>query len=219
MATLLTFHFFDECVNNGTYLPSFLPSFLEPIQVDTLKGGETSQLGVGPDAPAAVAASMKGRYKWLGGCLGADGAVYGVPSDSACILRVDPATDAVTTFGHGSVPPDKNKWQGGVLAPDGLVYCIPSDATSILCIDTNPGVFERLAAAASSEQEGEADGGTTRHAAVTLIGDLPTTKDKWQGGFLGKDGAIYGIPECAERILKVIPETGEVLQLRYPGEE
>ena len=201
------------------HLPSFLPSFPAPIQVDTLKGGETSQLGVGPDAPAAVAASMKGRYKWLGGCLGADGAVYGVPSDSACILRVDPATDAVTTFGHGSVPPDKNKWQGGVLAPDGLVYCIPSDATSILCIDTNPGVFERLAAAASSEQEGEADGETTRHAAVTLIGDLPTTKDKWQGGFLGKDGAIYGIPECAERILKVIPETGEVLQLRYPGEE
>ena len=54
---------------------------------------------------------------------------------------------------------------------------------------------------------------------MTLIGDLPTTKDKWQGGFLGNDGAIYGIPECAERILKVIPETGEVLQLRYPGEE
>ena len=49
MATLLTFHFFDECVNNGTYLPSFL---LEPIQVDTLKGGETSQLGWA-DAPAA----------------------------------------------------------------------------------------------------------------------------------------------------------------------
>ena len=117
--------------------------------------------------------------------------MYGVPSDSSCILRIDPRTDAVTTFGHGCVPSDKNKWQGGVLAPDGCVYCIPADARSVLRIDTNPGVIDAGLEAAA--------------AAVTLIGDLPETKDKWQGGFLGSDGAIYGVPECADHVLKVIP--------------
>lgn len=200
-----------RCAGNGA-IYAFPAHSAHVLKVDTLAGGATSQLGISPDAPAVVRDSMQGRYKWLGGCVGADGAVYGVPSDSSCILRVDPATDAVTTFGHGAVPGEKNKWQGGVLAADGCVYCIPSDACSVLRIDTNPGVFDGAEGAPLRGDEPAA------YAAVSLIGDLPATKDKWQGGFLGTDGAIYGIPECADRVLKVVPATGEVLQLRYPGE-
>ena len=40
---------------------------------------------------------------------------------------------------------------------------------------------------------------------VQLIGELPSHKDKWQGGHEGKDGALYFIPENGYRVLKVTP--------------
>ncbi len=48
-------------------------------------------------------------YKWLGGSYGADGCIYGMPSDATSILRIDPITNKATTFGKVSAA--KNKWQ------------------------------------------------------------------------------------------------------------
>ncbi len=48
-------------------------------------------------------------YKWLGGSYGADGCIYGMPSDATSILRIDPITNKATTFGRCSAT--KNKWQ------------------------------------------------------------------------------------------------------------
>jgi hypothetical protein len=45
---------------------------------------------------------------------------------------------------------------------------------------------------------------------VSTFGSLPKTHNKWQGGFLGEDGAIYCIPEHANAVLKIIPSTQEV---------
>jgi len=39
----------------------------------------------------------------------------------------------------------------------------------------------------------------------SLIGDLAETGDKWQGGFLAKNGVIFCIPENADRILRIVP--------------
>ena len=36
-----------------------------------------------------------GKYKYLGGVLGADGCIYGIPSDADKVLRIDPRTQAV----------------------------------------------------------------------------------------------------------------------------
>ena len=40
---------------------------------------------------------------------------------------------------------------------------------------------------------------------MQLLGDLPVHKDKWQGGYEGKDGCLYFIPENGYRVMKVIP--------------
>ena len=57
----------------------------------------------------------------LGGSHGADGCIYGMPSDATTILRIDPERNEATTF--GTVDGGRNKWQGGVLSSvDGCVY-------------------------------------------------------------------------------------------------
>ena len=40
---------------------------------------------------------------------------------------------------------------------------------------------------------------------VSLVGPATPGDDKWQGGVLGDDGAIYGIPERCRRVLKIVP--------------
>ena len=47
------------------------------------------------------------RYKWLGGCIGADGAVYAMPCDTNSILRIQPETNEISLF--GLTPSGKNK--------------------------------------------------------------------------------------------------------------
>jgi len=77
------------------------------------------------------------RYKWLGGSYGADGCIYGMPSDATSILRIDPLTNQATTF--GKVSNTINKWQGGVLSRvDNCVYAVPADMNCVLRIDTDP---------------------------------------------------------------------------------
>ena len=129
--------------------------------------------------PAQDPELMQGRYKWLGGGVDREGNIYGMPSDSRVVLKVQPATGRVTTFG-GLLPDMQNKWQGAVCGGDGCLYAIPANACSVLKIDPYTETIE-------------------------LIGDLPKGRDKWQGGFVGSDGIIYGIPENCNHILRLEP--------------
>ena len=145
------------------------------------------------------------RYKWLGGALGADGNVYNMPSDASSILVIDTKTDMATTFGY--VEEGKNKWQGGVCARNGFVYAVPADAGTVLQIDTRPIV---------GDDDGGGMGGRggerreeDMRGRVRLVGDLPLETDKWQGGFAGRDGCIYAIPENFHRIMKLTPSRPE----------
>jgi len=123
------------------------------------------------------------RYKWLGGSIGEDGNIYGMPSDASSILKINTSNDQVSTF--GKVSEEKNKWQGAVLSKEtGYLYAIPSNAKHILCIDTR--------------KESDNDN-------ICFAGNLTTKKDKWQGGFVGADGSIYCVPENFDKILKLIP--------------
>uniref|UniRef100_A0A7S1YEN9 Uncharacterized protein n=1 Tax=Grammatophora oceanica TaxID=210454 RepID=A0A7S1YEN9_9STRA len=102
-------------------------------------------------------------------------------------MKINVTNDHCSTFGF--VGKDRNKWQGGVLSEtDGCIYAIPADGKHVLRMDTKPGLTE--------EQQAKA---------IQLLGDLPPRKDKWQGAFIGKDGAMYAIPEGGYRILKVTP--------------
>lgn len=129
------------------------------------------------------------RYKWLGGALGADGNIYGMPSDASSILYIDTKTSFVSTF--GKISGEKNKYQGGIRSSkNGYVYAIPSNSKHVLSIDTNPGDDE------SKRYE---------YQKACEIGEISNRKDKFQGGFEGVDGSIYCIPESFDRILKLSP--------------
>lgn len=155
------------------------------------------------------------RYKWLGGAYGADGCIYGMPSDASSILRIDPHHPdnraVATTFGNVNVNDCNaspsvllNKWQGGVLSPtDGCVYAVPANANTVLKIDTNPNTpldIEYL------------DCNLARDSWFENT-DYNNLEDKWQGGFLGRDGNIYGIPECVDRVMKLTPGKGAKVDL------
>ncbi|KAL7468130.1 hypothetical protein ACHAXS_008361 [Conticribra weissflogii] len=194
------------------------------LKIDTRKpldhvGGEGGILSVLPIHRAPYDIQPITRYKWLGGSLGADGNIYGMPSDASSVLKIDVDTDVVTTFGwveqshddQGSNAKDeedenhpyyeKNKWQGGVLGRDGFVYAVPSNARGVLRIDTRPekaSKYNKEVTFLDPER-------------VTCIGNLPKMKDKWQGGFAVRSGAIYGIPENCNKILKVLPPRADKL--------
>ena len=76
---------------------------------------------------------LLGQEKWLGGALGADGNVYGVPGHAWRVLMIEPKSGRVSKIGPEFK--GKYKWLRGVPAPDGAVYCLPCHAESVLRID------------------------------------------------------------------------------------
>lgn len=141
------------------------------------------------------------RYKWLGGSHGADGCIYGMPSDATTILRIDPERNEATTF--GTVDGGRNKWQGGVLSGvDGCVYAVPADHGSVLRIDTRP-----------------REDGDGRPPGISLVGEgFQEIDDKWQGGFAGTDGRIYAIPENCNHVMVVTPGETPTAEMLKPAE-
>lgn len=82
-----------------------------------------------PRVAELIGPEFDGTYKWGGAAVDASGIVWGIPSDAAWVLRVEPSSGAVRTLGQLSRW--RNKWQGGVAAPDGNIYCVPCDAPQV----------------------------------------------------------------------------------------
>ena len=80
----------------------------------------------------AMGATLTGTNKWVGGVLGPDGKIYGIPNDATDILVIDPVAGTATRTAMGAPLTGTNKWHGGVLGPDGKIYGIPRNATDIL---------------------------------------------------------------------------------------
>lgn len=157
-----------------------------PSHADTVLKIDTSPSSRGRNCSLLPIPRQKGdtvkNYKWLGGSIGMDGNIYGMPCDASSILKINVETNECSTF--GDTGEGKSKWQGAVLARDGRVYAIPSYGRHVLQIDTNP-----------TDEENE----------YQLLGELPDGKSKYQGGFVGTDGSIYCVPENGYRILRVTP--------------
>jgi len=51
---------------------------------------------------------------------------------------------------------------------------------------------------------------------VSSIGVLSPGGWKWHGGVLGSDGCVYGLPNHADSVLKIVPETGLVTTIGGP---
>jgi hypothetical protein len=72
--------------------------------------------------------------KWIGGVLGPDGKIYGIPYSATDILIIDPVAGTATRSALGATLTGTIKWGGGVLGPDGKIYGIPFNATDIFRI-------------------------------------------------------------------------------------
>ena len=183
-----------------------------------------------------------GRGKYYGGLLGGDGCIYGVPQCADGVLKIDPATQEVTTFG---AVPGGWKWHGGVVAEDGTIWGIPSNSDEVLRIDPFNEELSMLPFDYTYTCHHRADG-KYKYLGAVLAGDgciycIPSDADrvlkidpvsrrcveigeslsgrvsrdrsKWQNGFLGRDGCVYGIPLHADAVLRVDPMTDEVSTL------
>ncbi|KAI2509111.1 hypothetical protein MHU86_5359 [Fragilaria crotonensis] len=208
--------------HGGAKVNGFIYAY--PSHADTVLRIDTSLQSKGtistrlPIQRASYDVDTNQNYKWLGGAIGADGNIYAMPADASAILKIDTHTNICSTFGF--VGTEKNKWQGGVLSPtDGCIYCIPADGQHVLRIATSPSSTDTTTATRPSSGDND-DGADTAmyHNAVSLVGQLPNRKNKWQGAFFGNDGIMYAIPENGYRILMVRPsheqrnwKTGEVV--------
>ena len=149
-----------------------------------------------------------GGWKWHGGVKSAGGALYGTPSHGARVLKVVPATGEVRTIGSADIDSGplferhrrwqvgKYKYGGGVAGPDGCCYLFPYDALNVLKI------------VPSDDPDGD-------RVVALDVRDPASAADfrchnKWQNGFVGRDGNIYAIPVSAPAILKIDPRTSEV---------
>uniref|UniRef100_A0A7S4Q9U4 DUF6923 domain-containing protein n=1 Tax=Alexandrium monilatum TaxID=311494 RepID=A0A7S4Q9U4_9DINO len=183
-----------------------------------------------------AAAPLVGQDKWLGGELGDDGAIYGIPGSAKTVLKIVPETGQVTTIGdlrgphvRSSLPGNRFKWLRGIRAGDGAIYGIPSNAEAVLKIV--PSTQEVTTIGGPFKGQWKWHGGvlagdgriygipcnaeavlriTPSTGAVELIGGPLVGHQKWYGGLLGDDGAVYGVPYNADTVLKIVPSTGEV---------
>jgi hypothetical protein len=123
-----------------------------------------------------------GKFKWLRGVEVSasamddprypDGCCFALPCNSPSILKVNPATDRVYTFGEevlSDCGSDRWHYHGGNLASNGWLYAIPANAERVLKF--HPVTDE-----------------------VMFIGPNFPGGQKWFGGITGSDGCIYGIP-------------------------
>ena len=128
-------------------------------------------------------AAKKSKYKFGGGITDPkSGNVYCFPSDSHMVMKITVATDEVTLIGEPLLPHMNNKWQNGFVSEvDGCIYAIPCNATHVLRIDP-----------------------TTDE--VSMVGpDFGEDLEKWEGGCVGADGALYCFPQMHKQVLRIAP--------------
>jgi len=147
-----------------------------------------------------------GGWKWHGGGIGGDGRIYGVPAHATSVLVIDPSKGgAVTTIGgDGRLSDLKYKYGGATRMGNGDMIFFPSDGGRVLRVRCGPGIAE--------DDRVELIGPDFNDAAHVAQG---FGKNKWQNGFLGRDGAVYGLPCRAPAVLRVSAE-GEVTTLGGP---
>lgn len=154
-----------------------------------------SVLRIDPKGPNGAECTLHGKYpsggwKWHGGTVGVDGAIYGIPAHANTILKIIPGNpprmveigENLRTGRHRT--DGKYKFLGGVLGKDGCVYFIPSDSDYVLQVDCETDEVREVGESLENER---------------------IVQNKWQNGFCGDDGVIWGIPLKGETVLTVRP--------------
>lgn len=132
----------------------------------------------------------EGQWKWHGGLRAGD-KIYGFPNNADDVLVVNCREGRVYTVGNNGIlksgrhriPHDgRYKYLGGATTLDKrYAYLFPCDAERVLRIDC-----------------------TTDE--LSLVGPLLLEgENKFQNGFAARDGCLYGIPQRACGVLRIIP--------------
>jgi hypothetical protein len=133
-----------------------------------------------------------GHWKWHGGLASMDRSkIIGFPNNADTVLVIDVLNQKIRTVGNSStlrsgyhrVPQDgRYKYLGGSLTSDGkFAYLFPCDAEYVLQFDMET---EKMRLVGPHLTEGE---------------------NKFQNGFVGEDGCVYGIPQRSSGVLRIIP--------------
>ena len=135
-----------------------------------------------------------GKWKWHGGLRAGD-KIYGFPNNADSILVINCTSHRVYTIGSNQIlqagrhriPQDhRYKYLGGALTLHGhFAYLFPCDAECVLRIDC-------------------------RTDELALVGPLLLDgESKFQNGFVARDGCLYGIPQRATGVLRIVPARSE----------
>jgi hypothetical protein len=143
----------------------------------------------------------EGKFKWLRGVTVSsstmnhnpkypNGCCLALPCNSASVLKINPATNDVYTFGEDVLKNcGSDRWHyhgGNVATNNGWLYAIPANANRVAKI--NPITDE-----------------------IVYIGPtFNSSGQKWFGGIIGSDGCIYGIPHNETSVLKIDPSNDTV---------
>jgi hypothetical protein len=130
----------------------------------------------------------EGNWKWHGG-LRAKDKIIGFPNNADQVLVIDVPTQRVYTIGenlksgrHRVHSSNRYKYLGGALTLDErYAFLFPCDAEQVLRVDCE------------TDQ-------------IRLVGPLLLDgENKFQNGFVGRDGCLYGIPQRASGVLRIMP--------------
>jgi len=146
--------------------------------------------------PGITAANLAGNAKWRRAVLDpVTGKIYCIPfnSNRFLIFQTQGSTPGhglfVDLLNNNPFLNETSKWSGGVLCYDEnsepVIHCIPFNTTAFLVI--KPG------------------SGNNTPGSAGLAGGGPVDAGKWDGGVLGPNNLIYGIPHNATNILVIDP--------------
>ena len=117
--------------------------------------------------------------KWQNGFVGRDGAVYAIPCNAPAVLRIAPSTASNSSGSSG----------GGGGSDPGTGQERESNVTVQLV-----GAVAVGGVAADTENHPNSEG-DKKHAGWS--------HDKWEGGVVGLDGALYCMPQNSKFVLRV----------------
>lgn len=177
-------------------------------------------------------------YKWVGGILGEDGCIYGIPNGASKVLKIDPNTEQIEFFGE--LPNKEFKYTGGCVYKD-KIYGFPRKSNNLLEIDTKSKVVKEICLNINDGENNYTDdhhySGTLCENIVYLapgmskyilainldtfttykIGEDIIPEDyRYWGAILHSNGLIYFFPDKNAQVMVLNPKTQEI---KFIGEK
>lgn len=170
----------------------------------------------------SISGNMTGTQKWDTG-IKYGRYIYGTPSDTTTILKIDTQTQTCSTF--GTFPAGTAKWSLTAIGSNGYIYMFPYFSNNIIKLDPSNDTYSYLSTTIGSVDSNEKvfacnvmpDGGillvmagviypnnymfNPNNDSLTPFARIDTSIVSC-GGALAKDGSYYGCPLSSSRVVR-----------------